>query len=157
MRVVSVCAGLREACEKDIDSLCAIEKEQVALTEGAGADSQVINCLEVSTGFRRRGWMLTSNPCIGVHSMAVLREQRAQQQQRQACATHKPGCVQNKRTKIKSPRCREEVARQMERASQDIRFDHTLAQQCYADREKYCSGVQPVGGTLTPRTMQAHF
>ena len=40
-------AGLREACERDIGKLCADEKEQIELTEGAGADSQVLTCLEV--------------------------------------------------------------------------------------------------------------
>jgi hypothetical protein len=40
-------AGLRVSCGQDIAKLCPDEQEQIKLTEGAGADSQVIACLEV--------------------------------------------------------------------------------------------------------------
>ncbi len=40
-------AGLRASCEDDIARLCAEEKEQIDNSQGAGADSKVILCLEV--------------------------------------------------------------------------------------------------------------
>lgn len=42
-----------------------------------------------------------------------------------------PALVQTQRDRIRSQRCRQEVHRQMQRESEDIRFDHTLARACF--------------------------
>ena len=39
--------------------------------------------------------------------------------------------AQTQRDRIRSQRCRREVHRQMQRESEDIRFDHTLARACF--------------------------
>ncbi|GAB4823102.1 hypothetical protein N2152v2_010148 [Parachlorella kessleri] len=99
--------GLRASCEDDIARLCAEEKEQIDNSQGAGADSKVILCLETQ------------------------------------------------RKQIRSPQCKLEVARQLVREAADIRFDHTVAQQCYEDRNKHCSHVQQ-GSARVIRCLHDH-
>ena len=60
-----------------------------------------------------------------------------------------PSSLQTQRKQIRSAQCKLEVARQLVREAADIRFDHTLAQQCQEDRSKHCSHVQQVGDMYT--------
>ena len=59
-------AGLRASCEDDIGRLCADEKEQIDKSQGAEADSQVIQCLEV------RAVLCCAGPWVGLEGRVVL-------------------------------------------------------------------------------------
>ena len=54
------------------------------------------------------------------------------------------GCLQDFREELHGDACKAQVKKLTERASQDIRFDEPLADACYEDRARLCSGVQPV-------------
>ena len=54
------------------------------------------------------------------------------------------GCLQDFREELQTPKCKAQVKKLTERASQDIRFDEPLADACYEDRARLCVGVQPV-------------
>jgi hypothetical protein len=56
--------------------------------------------------------------CLPAHLPALL------------CPAPRPH-VQTQRDRIRNQRCRHEVHRQMQRESEDIRFDHTLARACF--------------------------
>ncbi len=53
-------------------------------------------------------------------------------------------CLQDYSAEIKSSECKRQVKKYLVLASQDIRFDVTLAEACYEDRTKYCDHVPPV-------------
>jgi golgi apparatus protein 1 len=50
-------------------------------------------------------------------------------------------CLQDFKDELTSDKCREEVHKVMKRASEDIRFDASLAEACYEDRQHLCAGV----------------
>ncbi len=49
---------------------------------------------------------------------------------------------------ISSTACRALVRKYKELASEDIRFDVTLAEACFEDRQRLCANVPPVSATL---------
>lgn len=53
-------------------------------------------------------------------------------------------CLQDFREELASQQCRDEVHKVTKRASEDIRFDESLADACYDDRARFCEGIQPV-------------
>lgn len=57
-------------------------------------------------------------------------------------------CLQDFRDELTDDKCKAEVHKLTERASQDIRFTQHLAELCFKDREKYCAGVQPVRAAM---------
>lgn len=61
------------------------------------------------------------------------------------------GCLQDFREELQTPKCKQQVKKLTERASQDIRFDEPLADACYEDRARLCVGVQPVLAPLARR------
>ncbi|GFH23194.1 uncharacterized protein HaLaN_20773, partial [Haematococcus lacustris] len=52
-------------------------------------------------------------------------------------------CLQDFRQEIKNTECSQQVKKYVILASQDIRFDVSLAEACYDDRQRFCSTVQP--------------
>lgn len=52
--------------------------------------------------------------------------------------------LQDFRNEIKDEACRAQVHKQMQLASQDIRFNAPLADACYIDRTQLCPNVPPV-------------
>ena len=48
-----------------------------------------------------------------------------------ACLLPPSRHAQTQRDRIRNQRCQREVHRQMQRESEDIRFDHTLARACF--------------------------
>ena len=60
------------------------------------------------------------------------------------------------RDEIKDPSCRARVTKTQEVAASDIRFDIPLAEACYEDRQKYCSGVAP-GSARVIRCLQDRY
>ena len=54
-------------------------------------------------------------------------------------------CLQDFHEELASQQCRDEVHKVTKRASEDIRFDDSLADACYDDRARFCEGIQPVG------------
>ncbi|KAK9797745.1 hypothetical protein WJX73_005342 [Symbiochloris irregularis] len=63
------------------------------------------------------------------------------------------GCLQDFREELQTPKCKQQVKKLTERASQDIRFDEPLADACYEDRARLCVGVQP-GSARVIRCLQ---
>lgn len=55
-------------------------------------------------------------------------------------------CLQDFRDELSSDKCKQEVHKVMKRASEDIRFDASLAEACYEDRQQLCPGLLPVRG-----------
>jgi golgi apparatus protein 1 len=53
-------------------------------------------------------------------------------------------CLQDFRHELSVPECQKAVHDTIKRASEDIRFQSTLADECQEDREKFCPNVQPV-------------
>ena len=53
-------------------------------------------------------------------------------------------CLQDFKDELHNEQCKGQVHKLTERAAQDIRFDEPLAEACFDDRQKLCSGVQPV-------------
>ena len=53
-------------------------------------------------------------------------------------------CLQDFKDELHDEQCKGQVHKLTERAAQDIRFDEPLAEACFDDRQKLCSGVQPV-------------
>lgn len=53
-------------------------------------------------------------------------------------------CLQDLRDELSSTGCQQAVHAAIQRASQDVRFSSTLADECYEDRQQHCANVQPV-------------
>jgi Golgi apparatus protein 1 len=52
-------------------------------------------------------------------------------------------CLQDYTAEIKSEQCKKQVKKYVTLASQDIRFDVSLAEACFEDRQKLCASVAP--------------
>ncbi|GAX78146.1 hypothetical protein CEUSTIGMA_g5588.t1 [Chlamydomonas eustigma] len=52
-------------------------------------------------------------------------------------------CLQDYFSELKVEKCKEQVKKYQELAAEDIRFDSSLADACYADRQKFCASIPP--------------
>jgi len=52
-------------------------------------------------------------------------------------------CLQDHREELKAPECTEEVHKNMERRSEDVRFNYPLAHACREDRARVCPDLNP--------------
>eukprot|EP00884_Botryococcus_braunii_P009912 jgi/Botrbrau1/18922/Bobra.177_2s0076.1 len=62
-------------------------------------------------------------------------------------------CLQDYKEELTSDKCKEEVHKVMKRASEDIRFDASLSEACYEDRQQLCAGYMP-GSARVIRCLQ---
>eukprot|EP00884_Botryococcus_braunii_P009911 jgi/Botrbrau1/18921/Bobra.177_2s0075.1 len=64
-------------------------------------------------------------------------------------------CLQDYKEELTLDKCKEEVHKVMKRASEDIRFDPSLLEACYEDRQQLCAGYRP-GSARVIRCLQDH-
>ena len=142
---------LRDACEEDIKDTCGWREVRHCINSPAAASpclAQTLPCWAVSCA------------CIGpsilppvAHKSVV--ENRSRLQDLGDDESQIVSCLQDFRDTLWSKQCREEVHKVMARASEDIRFNQMLADDCYNDRAKFCSNTQQVSCTCHPAFEQA--
>jgi len=57
-------------------------------------------------------------------------------------------CLQEKRARVREPRCRRQLLRLMGLAASDYRLDYALREACEADVRRQCAHVRPGGGRV---------
>ncbi|KAK9857617.1 hypothetical protein WJX84_000703, partial [Apatococcus fuscideae] len=63
-------------------------------------------------------------------------------------------CLQDFRSEIAAPKCKDQVHKVIARAAQDIRMDEPLADACFEDRQKLCED-EPPGSARVIRCLQS--
>jgi Cysteine rich repeat len=73
-----------------------------------------------------------------------------------SCSRSARRCPQDFRTELTVPECAAAVAKGVERAAENIRFDERLADACFQDREQFCGDLVP-GSARVIRCLQARL